>query len=268
MTQPTVVIRGGGDLGSGVALRLWRAGCRVILLETEHPIAVRRTVSFAEAVYDGCATVEEAEGRLLTLNEVLHDEWGSWDIPVVVDPSAASIESLRPIAVIDAILAKRNIGTERGWAPLVVGLGPGFHAPANVHAVVETNRGPHLGRVIWNGEAQPNTGEPAPVSGIGRERVLRAPATGVLRIVNDIGTIVNKGEVVATVRGVPVRAGFRSLVRGLARDGLHVDEGMKIGDIDPRLDPALCRLVSDKSLAIAGGVLEAVMMALRGTRSV
>jgi xanthine dehydrogenase accessory factor len=263
MFEHLVVVRGGGDLGSGVALRLWRCGFRVAVLEVERPIAVRRTVAFSEAVYDGVAGVEEAAGRLVDTSR-LEEAIGGQDIPVAVDPNAASVAQLRPFAVVDAILAKRNMGTTQDMAPLVIALGPGFVAGETVDVVVETNRGPDLGRVIWKGTAEPNTGEPASVAGLGRDRVLRAPEHGALRAWHSIGDIVEQDEVIASVDGVDIRAGFRSLVRGLARDGLEVRAGMKVGDVDPRLDPTLCTRVSDKSLAIAGGVLEALLMVLKG----
>jgi xanthine dehydrogenase accessory factor len=262
MFEEMVAIRGGGDLGSGVALRLWRSGFPVVVLEIAHPVAVRRTVAFSEAVYDGAARVEEAIGRLVSLAEVGTSVAGP-DIPVLIDPDASSLERLKPFAVVDAILAKRNTGTTSAMAPVVIGLGPGFAAGESVHAVVETNRGPDLGRVIWNGTAQSNTGEPASVGGMGPARVLRAPASGTLRTRREIGDMVDEGEIVASVEGLPVRATFRALLRGLARDGLCVSEGMKICDIDPRLDPSLCARVSDKSLAIGGGVLEALLVRMR-----
>lgn len=262
MTDRPIVVRGGGDLGSGVALRLWRGHFRVIVLETANPIAVRRTVSLAEAVYDGRARVEEMEGRLVgSAADALAAGCGS--VSVLVDPDATSVSMLCPAIVVDAIMAKRNTGTRRDMAPLVVGLGPGFTAGMDVHVVVETNRGPHLGRVLRAGSAEADTGEPGEVAGQTAGRVLRAPAAGMLRAASAIGDIVEAGAVVARVAGMPVRAGFRGLIRGLARDGLQVERGAKIGDVDPRLDPRLCTLVSDKSLAVAGGVLESVVAHLR-----
>lgn len=266
MFDQRAVVRGGGDLGSGVALRLWRCGFAVIILETSNPIAVRRTVAFSEAIYDGRATVEEAVARRAAVTDI-EACLANAEIPVLVDPEVDSLSDIRPFALVDAILAKRNVGTRNDMAPFVVGLGPGFSAGESVHAVVETNRGPNLGRVIWTGEAEENTGEPAGVQGVGAARVLRAPSNGILQTVRDIGSVVSAGETVASVEGMPIRAPFASLVRGLARDGLLVREGMKIGDLDPRLTPEICMRVSDKSLSIAGGVLEAVIMRLRGETS-
>lgn len=262
MFDVLVAVRGGGDLGSGVALRLVRTGFRVVILERARPLAVRRSVSFGEAVYEGGVQVEELIGRLAKAHEA-REIMGAGEIPVVVDPAAEALSGLRPYALVDAILAKRNTGTTRTMAPLVVGLGPGFSAGKDVHAVIETNRGPRLGRVIWKGQAEPDTGWPGPVAGQSGSRVLRAPVSGVLRTCASIGDIVEEGATVASVAGMSIHAGFRGLVRGLARDGLEVTAGMKVGDIDPRLDPGLCTLVSDKALAVAGGVLEALLVSLR-----
>lgn len=264
MSDRLVVVRGAGDLGTGVAIRLLRSGFNVVMLESPEPLAVRRTVSFSEAVYDGRAQVEgipaaraDSADRALALTR---DD----AVPVVVDPAGQAIAPLRPSVVVDAILAKRNTGTRRDMAPLVIGLGPGFEAGDDVHAVVETNRGPDLGRVLWKGTAQPNTGEPARIMGYGVERVLRAPTEGSVSSLRPIGATVQEGEQVADVSGEPVFAPFRGVLRGLIRDGTTVPTGLKIGDVDPRLDPTLCYRVSDKSLAIAGGVLEAILSHLSG----
>ena len=260
MSRRRVVVRGGGDLGSGAALRLWRSGFEVVVLESPQPVAVRRTVSFAEAVYDGAIEVEEAHGVLATSIENALELSARREIPVLVDPDAASLPRLRPDALVDAIMSKRNLGTRLDMAPCVVCLGPGFEAGVDCDAVIETNRGPHLGRALWSGHAEADTGTPAPVGGATSDRVLRAPTDGRIVGLRSIGQIVESGDVVARVEGVPVITTLAGMVRGLARDGLQVRAGMKIGDIDPRVDPELCRLVSDKSLAIAGGVLEAVLM--------
>jgi xanthine dehydrogenase accessory factor len=253
------VIRGGGDLGSGVALRLWRCGFHVAILEVESPVAVRRTVSFSEAVYDGVAVVEEATGRLIQDAAGAVKVMAAGEIAVLVDPPAASVKRLVPYALVDAILAKRNTGTRKDMAPCTVALGPGFEAGIDVCAVVETNRGPNLGRVIWHGSPEADTGVPAPIGDRAADRVLRAPGPGTLENERTIGDVVQQDDIVARVGNVPVRAPFAGMVRGLARAGLTVQTGMKIGDLDPRMDPSLCGLVSDKSLAVAGGVLEAVL---------
>jgi xanthine dehydrogenase accessory factor len=230
------------------------------VLECDRPVAVRRTVSFSEAVYDGESDVEEAHGILALSVDSAISLLARREVPVLVDPDATSLPRMRPDVVVDAIMTKRNLGTRLDMAPCVICLGPGFEAGVDCDAVVETNRGPHLGRVMWSGAAEANTGMPGSVRGVTAERVLRAPADGTLVGLKSIGNIVESGEVVARVDGNPVQSAFGGMVRGLGRDGLRVSAGMKVGDIDPRLDPELCRLVSDKSLAVAGGVLEAVMM--------
>ena len=258
-----VVIRGGGDLGSGVAIRLWRCGFRVVILETDRPVAVRRTVSFAEAVYQGRTSVEEVPGCLVNVEQIPGQGIDADFVPVVVNPDASLISALEPRAVVDAIMAKRNLGTSLTMAPTVIALGPGFTAGVDVHAVIETQRGPHLGRVIWEGGAAPDTGVPGEVAGKEYSRVLRAPASGSVRTLRAIADPVVEGDVVAEVGGLPVQSTLSGFVRGLVRDGLVVSAGMKIGDIDPRGDPSLCSLVSDKALAIAGGVLEAILSGRR-----
>jgi xanthine dehydrogenase accessory factor len=258
--KSAVIIRGGGDLGSGVAVRLWRCGFPVVILETEHPLAVRRTVAFAEAVYDLHTVVEEVHGQLAdsVINARLLLDGGV--IPILVDRAAALVSEIQPAVLVDAIMAKRNTGTTITTAPLVIALGPGFEAGIDAHAVIETNRGPDLGRVLWHGSAESNTGTPGPVAGKMADRVLRAPASGRLRTIRQIGDIVASGEPVAAVGGDVIEAPFHGLLRGLARDGLQVDLGMKIGDLDPRFDRSVISRVSDKALAIAGGVLEAILV--------
>lgn len=268
MCSRLAVVRGGGDLGSGVALRLWRCGFDVIILETERPLAVRRTVAFAEAVYEGAASVEEAQAVLVPADAVSAAVARSGVVAVVVDPKASVVPLLQPTVMVDAIMAKKNRGTSLDMAEVVVALGPGFEAGTDCHAVVETNRGPHLGRVLWRGQAMPNTGEPGRVEGVGKERVLRAPSSGTFRPARTIGDMVNRGDAIAQVGGLELVAPFTGLVRGLLRGNLEVMEGMKVGDLDPRLDPTLCNLVSDKALAIGGGVLEAVFSRMEGRRRV
>jgi xanthine dehydrogenase accessory factor len=256
----SVVIRGGGDLGSGVALRLRRCGFRVTVLEIQRPVAVRRTVAFSEAVYEGCWRVEEVNGVLVGSAAEAAELAAPGVVPVLVDPDAVSLETIRPDVLVDAVMAKRNVGTSRGMAPLVVALGPGFNAGVDVDAVVETNRGPFLGRVVWRGPAEPNTGNPGTVHGRSAERVLRAPTDGIFAALAPIAAVVERDQPLAEVGGDLIVAPFRGLLRGLLRSDLPVTAGMKVGDIDPRLDPRLCRYVSDKALAIAGGVLEAILM--------
>lgn len=257
-----ILIRGAGDLASGVALRLYRVGLRVILTEIEQPLAVRRQVSFAEAIYQGQFAVEGVTARRLkdpadTLNILMTLSKGQ--IPIVVDPQAEAITHLHPTVVVDARMLKRRVELDPRRTPLIIGLGPGFEAPVNCHAVVETQRGHFLGRVIWKGEAETDSGLPDAVSGQRGERVLRAPADGVFQAQVEIGTLVAAGQVVAEVEGQPIQAPFEGVVRGLLHPGLTVQAGIKVGDIDPRLDPRLAYLVSDKAVAVGGGVLEAIL---------
>jgi len=270
-----VLIRGAGDLATGVAHRLYRAGFEVYMTELPEPLAVRRTVAFAECVFRGRWCVEEVwAARVDTAEEALRlvgAEPGV--IPVIVDPEGRSRLVLEPAVLVDARMAKRNLGTTREDARVVVGLGPGFTAGEDVHAVVETARGHHLGRVIYRGRAQEDTGVPGEVAGFTHERVLRAPAAGILRTLVDLGDRVQVGQPVGRVvaagaiaeeEGVPVRAAIAGVVRGLLRDGAPVRAGQKIGDVDPRMDPSAIWYISDKARAVAGGVLEAVSSLLWG----
>ncbi len=252
-----VVIKGGGDLGSGVAWRLHRCGFRVAILECSRPTAIRRRVAFATAMYEGEITLEGVTARRATPEEspVLLE---AGLIPVLDDPEGRTVKVLWPDVLVDAIMAKCNTGTHLTDAPLVVGLGPGFRAGRDCHAVVETARGHFLGRVYWQGEALPNTRTPGEVAGVAEERVLRAPATGTFRSCAQIGDRVEVGQTVALVDGHPVQARLRGVLRGLLADGLSVHVGMKVGDVDPRGERSYCWTISDKALAIAGGVLEAI----------
>ena len=253
-----VVIRGAGDLASGVALRLWRAGMDVVLLDVEKPTAIRRTVAFSEAIVHGEQTVEDVTARLATA-ETAEETLAAGMIPVLVDPEGRSIPTLRPDALVDAILAKRNLGTEITDAPVVIGVGPGFTAGVDCHAVVETMRGHTLGRVIREGAAIPNTGIPGLIGGFAGERVLRAPAAGLFHPLRDIGDAVTEGEVLATVEGKPMAATLTGTLRGILPEGTEVFPGMKAGDIDPRCQRSHCFTASDKALAVGGGVLEAIL---------
>ncbi len=254
-----ILIRGGGDLASGVALRLVRVGIKCLITEIAQPLAVRRMVAFAEAVYAGEIRIEEVTGRrvgtpdeaLICLQDGL--------VPVLVDPMADVAQTVMPLVVIDGRMTKRPPEYSLDFAPLIVGLGPGFVAGANCHAVVETKRGPYLGRVYWQGEAEQDTGLPERVGTYQAERVLRAPAEGIFSGQVQIGAMVKKGEVVAQVDGQPVIAHFDGLVRGLLHDGVPVRKDVKVGDLDPRLDPRISQSVSDKALAVGGGVLEAIL---------
>jgi xanthine dehydrogenase accessory factor len=229
------------------------------------PTAVRRTVAFSEAVYSTSARVEEIDARLAIGSRGVLAVWSSVNaIPVIVDPELMLARTLHPAIVIDALVAKRNDGVTRNLHAATIGLGPGFQAGVDVDAVVETNRGPNLGRVFWSGIAEPNTGLPAPVRGRGADRVLRAPVSGTVEVIRDIGTIVRQGEVVAVIGGKPIVAPFDGLIRGMLHPQTYIEQNAKIGDVDPRFDIGLCYRMSDKALAIAGGVVEASLILLRG----
>lgn len=256
---PRVILRGGGDLATGVAARLHRAGFSLIVTEIERPLAVRRLVALAEAIYRGRVTIEDFTGQ--RIDEVGEAEavWHKGDIPVLIDPGAKCRVRLNPLALVDATMRKRAPEIGREAAPLVIGLGPGFSAGKDCHAVVETNRGHHLGRVFWSGSAQADTGKPGVVHGYDVDRVLRAPVSGQVQAEVELGSVVEAGQPVVAVGGELVEAPFRGAVRGLVHDGLEVKQGMKIGDLDPRADPSYCFEISDKALAVGGAVLEALL---------
>jgi xanthine dehydrogenase accessory factor len=249
-----ILIRGGGDLASGVALRLHRAGLKVLISELPQPLAVRRTVSFGEAVYAGQVTVEGVTARLVKRVQVMA-ALDAGEIPVLVDPQASILTELDFSDVIDGRLTKHPPEPLLVPVPLHIGLGPGFHAGQNCQAVIETRRSHTLGRVYWEGTAQSDSGQP---EGDPR-RVLRAPAEGVLTSQVQIGEHVEAGQVVAEVAGTPIVAAFPGVLRGLIHPGLHVTQGLKVGDVDLRDDPSMCYLASDKALAVGGGVLEAIL---------
>ena len=310
-----IICRGAGDLATGIIHRLHRAGHRVIALETDYPAAIRRQVSFCEAVYDGSAAVEGVTARLVPvltdakndteiateadaeigteidtetysgLNDMpaAHTTSEKWDrsaieavleageVPLLIDPTGESIAHLKPDVVIDAIIAKKNLGTTIDMAPLVIGVGPGFTAGHDVHLVIESMRGHNLARIITDGMAQLNTGVPGNIAGFTSERVIHAPAAGYIHDVRKIGDIVQKGDEIARIypdKGsfdnelseyVPVNATITGIIRGLIREGYYFRKGFKIADIDPRESELTnCFTISDKARSIAGSVLEAV----------
>ena len=270
-----IVVRGAGDLATGTIHRLKKAGFRLLVLEAEHPEAIRRQVALSEAVYAGSARVEDVEAVRMDVDlaekknrkELLEPEmeriWKKDGVPVLVDPAGLSIAALRPAVVVDAILAKKNLGTTKEMAPLVIALGPGFTAGEDVDVVIETKRGHNLGRVIRSGSAVPNTGIPGIIGGYGKERVMHAQAEGILRNAASIGDIVEARAVIAEIETengtVPVEASFSGLLRGLIRDGYPVTKGFKIADIDPRKEELQnCFTISDKARCIAGSVLEVI----------
>ena len=306
-----IICRGAGDLATGIIHRLHRAGHRVIALETDYPAAIRRQVSFCEAVYDGSAAVEGVTARLVPVltdakndtetdvetdaetdtetysgvndtptANIVSEKWSrsaieavleAGEVPLLIDPTGESIELLKPDVVIDAIIAKKNLGTTINMAPLVIGVGPGFTAGNDVHLVIESMRGHNLARIITDGMAQPNTGVPGNIAGFTSERVIHAPAAGYIHDVRKIGDIVQKGDEIARIypdKGsfdnelseyVPVNATITGIIRGLIREGYYFREGFKIADIDPRESELTnCFTISDKARSIAGSVLEAV----------
>lgn len=254
-----VVIRGGGDIASGIAFRLFNAGFKVLILEISKPSLIRRKVSFAQAVYDKKIYVEEICAILSgTLDEALSLSEDN-TIPVLVDEELNNFKNDRPFILVDAILAKKNIGTKRDMADVVIGVGPGFTAGVDVDAVIETQRGNDLGNVIIEGSAQPNTGIPGVICGYGQERVLRSPKEGNIRIIKDIGSVVERGEIVAEVDGTEIKSSISGVVRGMIQNGYHVTKNMKIADVDPRLNIEYCYKISDKAHAVGSGVLEAIL---------
>lgn len=259
-----IIVRGGGDLATGTIYKLKKSGFPVLILEVANPSAIRRNVAFCEAVYGKTQTVEDMTCYLADSLAQAQQFLEEGKLTVLVDPKADAIPALKPLAVVDGILAKKNLGTNRSMAPITVALGPGFTAGEDVDAVIETKRGHHLGRVLWAGSAAPNTGIPGMIGGFGKERVIHSPAKGILRNVKQITDIVSKGDVIAVVETetgiVPVEATLDGILRGLIRDGYLVTAGFKIADIDPRADEYNnCFTISDKARCIAGGVLEAIL---------
>lgn len=255
-----IVIKGAGDLASGVAVRLAHCHFPLVMTDLPFPTAIRRTVCFSEAIRNGSATVEDVTAEFAKSIREIGVIHARGHIAVLADEAAACIAVLRPDVVIDAILAKRNTGTAIQDAPTVIGLGPGFTAGVDCHAVIETMRGHDLGRVLLSGSAQPNTGVPGNIAGYSAERVLRAPKAGMFTEIRHIGDLVEQGEPVAEVDGEPILATIPGVIRGLLKSGTPVFAGMKSGDIDPRPVKAHCYTVSDKARAIGGGVLEAILM--------
>ena len=254
-----VLIRGAGDLASGIALRLFRSGFSVVMTDLPHPTSIRRTVAFSEAIVHGETTVEDVTAKRAESASEALKLLNDGVIPVLADPECTCRANLKPHVVVDAILAKRNLGTKITDAPIVIGVGPGFTAGEDCYAVVETMRGHTLGRVIYDGSALPNTNIPGLIGGFAGERVLRAPADGVFRTAASIGDLVNEGDTVGYVGDAPMKCTISGVLRGLIADGTAVHRGMKSGDVDPRGDVSYCKTASDKALAIGGGVLEAIL---------
>lgn len=253
-----VLIRGGGDIATGIALRLYRSGMAVCLCEIPAPTSIRRTVCFSEAVRLGETEVEGIPARCCAVEEI-PDLLEQRIVPVLVDPLGESIPLLAPDVVVDAILAKRNLGTTMDMAPVVIGVGPGFTVGTDCHAAVETMRGHYLGRVLYEGSPMENTAVPGLIGGYAGERVLRAPADGIFQAARQIGDQVQAGEAAGYVDGIPMLCMIDGVLRGILADGTIVHKGMKSGDVDPRCKIGHCYCASDKALAVGGGVLEAIL---------
>lgn len=254
-SEKVAVVRGGGDLATGIIYRLWRTGFRVLCLEIQKPLVVRRTVSAASAIFDGSITVDGMPVQHInTPNDIFLHE----GVSIIVDPDALSLEMIKPFLLVDSIMAKRNLGTHMKMAPLVIGIGPGFVAKEDVHYVVETKRGHCLGRLIEEGTAIPDTGIPGVEMGYSIERLLRAPCDGYIDHKKDIGDHVEPGDLIGKLGREEIRATIPGMLRGLIHPSVYVKKGLKIGDIDPRNVREHCFSITDKALAISGGVLEAV----------
>ena len=263
-----VIIKSAGEMASGIAVRLHKAGFRrILMLEISEPLAVRRNVSFCEAVYQGSQSVEGVFGRLARDRAGVEHVWLGGDIAVVVDPLWRLVTEFSPVMLVDAIIAKRNLGTTMEDAPVVVALGPGFTAGVDAHCVVETNRGHNLGSIYTHGTAAPNTGIPGPIGGCTLERVLRAKAAGNVQCMRALGDMVTEGEVVFVVDGQETRAAISGVLRGCIRPGLFVPKGAKLGDIDPRGRTAYCHSISEKARALGGSVLEILCAKIAGYES-
>jgi xanthine dehydrogenase accessory factor len=258
-----VLVLGGGDLASGVIFRLHQGGFRMLVTELERPLFVRRTVCYGDAIYRDTVSVEGVIAQRIHTHEAVSEVWRENQIPIIIDPTAVSIHRWQPHILIDARMEKRNLGVRRHDADYVIGLGPGFVAGEDVHAVVETQRGHTLGRVIYQGAAIPDSGTPGSVNGHQSTRVLRSPDTGFVEPFVEIGQIVQQGQKLAQVGNHPLHAPFDGVLRGLIHPSVYTTPHMKIGDLDPRADASACYTISDKSLAMGGGVLEAVLVGLR-----
>jgi xanthine dehydrogenase accessory factor len=254
-----ILIKGAGDLATGVAFRLKKCGFNIVMTEISEPTTVRRTVAFSQAVYDKEVNVEGIKGVLAQGKQDIYKIIEEGNIPVIVDEKAEIIKEIKPEVIVDAIIAKRNIGTKIGDAEIVIALGPGFTAGVDCHCVVETKRGHYLGKAIYNGGAIPNTGVPGAIGGYTTERIIRASCDGVISPVSKIGDYVEKGDIVACVNETPIYAEINGIVRGMLQEGIKVFKGMKSGDIDPRCEKDHCFTISDKARSIGGGVLEAVL---------
>lgn len=259
MNSKLVVVRGGGDIASGIIHRLHRSGYKVIILEIDKPTVIRRTVSFAQAVYDNEIIIEEVKAVKINSLDEVSKVLKNNEIPLLVDSNGKSIKELKPFVVVDAILAKKNIGTKIDFAPIVIGVGPGFTAGEDVNAVIESNRGHNLGKVILKGSAEPNTGIPGEIAGFSSERVIKSHTEGIVKHKAKIGDIVTKGETLGYINDSSILSPIDGVLRGLIQEGIKVPKDFKIGDVDPREKVNYCFTISDKARAIGGAVLEAIL---------
>lgn len=260
LTEMTILVRGAGEMATGVAHRLTRAGFKVCMTELPQPLAIRRSVCFSEAVYDGSCEVEGITGKRVDSLEEIRDCWRLGIVPVLVDPAAALRESLQPDVVVDGIMGKRNTGTQLEHAPLVIGLGPGFEAGRDAHVVVETNRGHRLGALVERGAAEPDTGQPGIVTGYGEERVIKSSGSGLFLTHLNPGARVAEEQVLGSVNGIPIQTRISGALRGILRSSTQVETGTKLADIDPRNEISYCYSISDKARTLSGTVLEAILM--------
>lgn len=261
MIKDCVIVRGGGDIATGTIQKLYRSGFKVLILETKNPTSIRRTVCFSEAVYDGQSTVEGIKAVLVQNQEEILKAWENRFIPLVVDEQGIYIDIIKPKIVVDAILAKKNLGTNREMAPITIALGPGFYAGKDVDVVIETMRGHNLGRLIFEGPAIENTGIPGEIGGHSKERVIHSPISGIIKNIRTIGNVVKAKETIAYIGETEVKATIDGVLRGLIREGSYVNKGLKIADIDPRLaELDNYNTISDKARNIGGGVLEAILL--------
>jgi len=261
LSELIVLIKGGGEVASGIAHRLHRSHFQVCLTEIAGPLAVSRGTAFSEAVFDGVKTIEGVTAQLVSASpEEIYKVWQRGNIPIIIDPGVLIKEKIEPDVLVDAIMAKRNLGTRITDALLVIAMGLGFYAGKDVHIVVETNHSNNLGRVILDGEAERNTGTPVAIGGLSKERVIWAPQAGTFTTDRNIGDSVIAGEVVGRVGGLPLEAPIGGILRGLMRSGVKVSKGVKLIEVDPVNDKAVCYVIRDKMRAIAGGVLEAIML--------
>ncbi|MDF2503362.1 selenium-dependent molybdenum cofactor biosynthesis protein YqeB [Clostridium sp.] len=260
MFSEIVIVRGGGDIASGSIQKLYRSGFRVLVLEIEKPSSIRRKVCFGEAVYENRVIIEGIAAVKVNKEEEIFEAWKEYNIPVVIDPKGKYIDILKPEIVVDAILAKRNLGTNMNMAPFTIAVGPGFQAGKDVNIVIETNRGHNLGRLIFNGRAAEDTGVPGVIAGYSKERVIYSPHDGIINNIKEIGDLVKKQDVLAYVDDVAVKATIDGVLRGIIRNNTKVFKGLKIADIDPRLSERKnCFTISDKARNIGGAVIEAIL---------